>query len=269
MMRDAKPLLHVVFGMSAAGSLRQALQQMDRDQRAIGLPDDLNFGPIGQGDVTLRTRWLEDQLGNEDWGEVVLMAEMFWAEAISPSIFPIVWVNRRNAAEYAGLLEFIWRIEDADFGVIDMTDVALTWRDGRLEPANNFGIVTPNQMVEARLRDWQATLRPSEIDAYRRTWKRLRTDNAPLRIVDATGLVSAPLSFFDELIMSCVTNEWQKCTRVVGEALGRESDGPFRNSDEFVLWARVRSLAQSGFLESRGDMSMMREGFVRSPLTSR
>ena len=42
---DGKPVLHVVFGVSAAGSLRQAFKVLGQAAQMIGCLDDLSFGP--------------------------------------------------------------------------------------------------------------------------------------------------------------------------------------------------------------------------------
>ena len=51
---------------------------------------------------------------------------------------------------------------------------------------------------------------------YRDLWQRLRSENAPLRVIEGGELVSAPISYFDTRLMSYVTNDWQKVAMIVG-----------------------------------------------------
>jgi hypothetical protein len=267
MTDDAKPPLHAVFGMCAAASLRQALAQLGRDERVIGFPDDLSCGPINPPSAELRAAWVEEELGT-DWDDVSEMAEQFWAEATSPSVLPTAWVSRRCAQEYTAFLEFLERIDDAAFRVVDLTDVEFAWSSRRPpSPAFAFGIVTPKQMIEAGLIERQRELSGAELRARRATWRHLKSENAPLRIVTRTGLVSAPITYFDDFVLSCVADQWRKGARVVGEALGRMIDEPFCQTGDLVLWARVRALVDAGRVESQGDLSSMRHSEVRRAQT--
>jgi Protein of unknown function/Domain of unknown function (DUF1835) len=265
MTDDGKPILHVVFGMSAAASLRQALYQVDRHERVIGLSDDLSCGPINTVTAELRRHWFQEGMGYEDEDdEYGRSADVFWTEATRPDVFPVAWVSRRCAIEYANFLEFVWRLKGAPCRVVDLTDVMFLCRNGQRKPAQAFGVVTPNQMIEAGLLDRQSALSNLDRDAYELTWRRLKEEDAALRIVAATGLVSVPITYFDEMLRSCVTDQWLKCARVVGEALGRQMNEPYCQTGDLLLWARLRAIAEAGLVESRGDMSLIRESYVRN-----
>ncbi|RUU57942.1 DUF1835 domain-containing protein [Mesorhizobium sp. M2C.T.Ca.TU.009.01.2.1] len=112
MTKPEKPVVHVVFNMSAAGSLRHALAHMGRHETVIGLPDDLSFGPVDPPAIDLRARWMEDVLGFERRPDLEQEADLFWSRATGRDIAPVAWVCRRNALEFAGFLEFVWRIGD-------------------------------------------------------------------------------------------------------------------------------------------------------------
>jgi Domain of unknown function (DUF1835) len=141
---NPNPVVHVVFGMSAAGSLRHALEQIGRKERVIGQPDDLSFGPITYDRSLERLDWIDDELAYEDYREVVEFDNLFWGEATSANVYPIAWVNRRCAREYAGFLQFLWRVSQSDFGVIDITDVAFS-NGKRTFLANSLGAVAPRR----------------------------------------------------------------------------------------------------------------------------
>jgi Protein of unknown function len=68
---------------------------------------------------------------------------------------------------------------------------------------------------------------------YRYLWRQLRIENAPLRVIDGDELVSAPLSFFDSLLMSYVTDNWQKVARIVGNTMTSGMDDDIRQVDEW------------------------------------
>jgi len=258
-----KPTLHVVFNMSAAGGVRQALSRVGRNERVLGFPDDLSFGPINPPSARSRQSWVENELGY-DFDEVVQMADQFWVEAMSPGALPIAWVSRHNAAEYSAFLEFVWRQGDSPFGVVDFTGIEYADKGAPLIAARSLGLVPPDQIVEARLFDQQKALRPSEIGAFRDVWRRLRQENAPLRVVDETGLVSAPITHFDDAIVSLASGDWQNGARLVGTTIGNLIEHPpYQCPSDIVLWGRLRALGEAGVLEISGDPSEMRGALAR------
>src|SRR5689334_22783103 len=107
MTKPEKPVVHVVFNMSAAGSLRQALADMSLKETVIGLPDDLSVGPIDPPAADLRDRWTEDTLGFDNWPDLGQRSDLFWTQATDRDVIPVAWVCRQSAAEFAGFLEFV------------------------------------------------------------------------------------------------------------------------------------------------------------------
>lgn len=180
MTKSEKPVVHVVFNMSAAESLRQALAQLRIDQPVIGLPEDLSFGPIDTLAADIRARWMEDILGFERWPDLEQEAELFWSRATGRDIAPVAWVCRQSAMEFAGFLEFVSQVGDHALRVVDITEVEFPPRSERTV---SFGHIPSDNIVQARLLERQAILAEQEVQAYRGLWKRLRAENAPFRIV--------------------------------------------------------------------------------------
>ncbi|WP_175525633.1 DUF3658 domain-containing protein [Bosea sp. OK403] len=268
-MESAKPFVHVVFGMSAAGSLRQALAKLALDQTVLGLPDDLSFGPINPPAHDVRDQWIEEVLGYDDYEEYGQRAEIFWKQATDTAVTPVAWVCRRCASEYSGFLEFLWRIGDQHFLVIDMTDFQFPANPNRPGSGSwitsTFGFVSENYIVNSGIIDTQTTLEKRQIDAYRALWAHLRTENAPFRVVSDAGLRSAPITHFDEAIKSCLTQDWQKCARVIHETMGILLDGNFHQSGNLILESRLRMLGAQHAVEIRGDASDSRTSEARLP----
>src|SRR5216684_789515 len=77
------PSLHVVFGPSAAVDLRRALAEIGRADRVVCPFDSYSFGPINPPDGDARRRWVEDELGYEDWEVVIGQTDEFWRESLS------------------------------------------------------------------------------------------------------------------------------------------------------------------------------------------
>ncbi len=255
-----RPVLHVVFHMSGAFSLRDALKEAGRDERVVGLPDDLSFGPIDPPSPEARAEWCGEELGWE-WGDVVAEAEAFWAAVLSPDIRPIAWFSRRSAHEYCGFLELVRCLGETACTVVDVTNVKMP---GGSAPYCGFSQMHPRRIVEAGLLDQARILTSGEIMAYRETGARLREENAPLRALDPDlQLRSAPITYFDEKLISLTAYEWQPAKQAIGHVMGDLArDGRDYVSD-LVLIARLRDLVEAKRLEGRGDPCHLHGYYVR------
>jgi hypothetical protein len=105
-----------------------------------------------------------------------------------------------------------------------------------------------------KLWDLAEPLPTTERLRYRELWGQLLSENAPLRVIDGDRLVSAPISFFDSLLMSYVTDDWQKVSRVVGPAMVSQMD--IVQTGDMFLAARINALAESGRLDIRGKSAL-------------
>lgn len=121
--------------------------------------------------------------------------------------------------------------------------------------------------MDTRLLERQRTLSSEEVAFYVAEWRRLKAENAPLRIVEKEQLVSAPITYFDDEIISRASNDWKKAAFVIGETMAMRID---KHVSDLLLWARVHALVEAGVLELRGDISHIHSTEVRlNPLASR
>jgi uncharacterized protein DUF3658/uncharacterized protein DUF1835 len=253
----AQTVLHFVFTPSGAGCLSQALMAAGRDDQITIFFDDLSFGPINPPDPSLRAKWVENELGRTGWDDIAAESERFWRGAPSPDHRTVAWLTRRSAMEYAGFLEWSWRMRDAPYDVVDLSNVKISYRPEHGPPrppalAMSLGMLHPGTIRRDRLWELAEPLQQTVRERYQDLWQQLRSENAPLRVVDGDELVSAPISFFDSLLMSCVTDNWRKVARVVGQALVLPMDDCIIGPGDLFLMARVNALVESGRLEIRG-----------------
>jgi hypothetical protein len=262
-MTTRDQLLHIAFGHSAALSLKQALAQLGRQERVICEPDDLGYGPISSHSAALRAEFFFEGLGYEDDPTFIDEIDAFWTEATTSTATAVAWLSRRCVREYAGFLEFVSR-RNEPLLVVDVAKVQLTGRDGIAAPdiSMSMGYVSPEMMIENKLLERATPISDAELERERARWTKLKDENADLRVLDATGLVSAPITFFDKLITSFVTDDWQRCAKVIAKALVRSSTD-FTQTGDLFLWSRLRSLAEEGLVDGRGEMVVMGESSVR------
>jgi len=120
-------------------------------------------------------------------------------------------------------------------------------------PLPAVSIMPPYQLASLLGSERQFTAQ--EAAEARLQWRRLRAENAPFRVVTPAGLASAPIDYFDQLLMERVTSEWRKVARVVGDTMGLD----------IVLLRRVMALIDEGKLLAEGDPWDMHACRVRLP----
>jgi hypothetical protein len=252
--------LHIVFNSSAAVDLRRALISAGREVEVVAGVDDLSFGPIDHvGDCT-RAKWVEAVLGYSGWDAVEQRQERFWSEALSDRPERIVWVSRRSTQEFCGFLEWLNRNGEQPFKLVDLTDVMFLSNgdSGSLVLAPVTALIHDHQFSSARLWDLAAPAPPETQAEWLALWDRLRSENAPFRILSSAGLASAPLDVFDAQILSFIEDDWGKAALAVGHFLyasdyeGFCPEGVHQTSD-MVAIARIAALIESGKIEGRGN----------------
>jgi hypothetical protein len=101
--------------------------------RKIGRPDDvrlchdnLAFGPIDPVSNAARRHWLHREIGSppREWGSSWKYINDFWRTALTTKRRRIVWFSRRTAYEYTGFLEWVERLGDRLYAVVDCSDAA-------------------------------------------------------------------------------------------------------------------------------------------------
>ena len=265
--------VHVTFGWSRAESIRDALLLIGCNERVIGLPDDLSFGPINPPDANLRRSWAKSQLRRDldgDWRyDDLLDTEKTWAEATAPNIYPVFWVCRRCAAEQASYLEFASRLSGRNFDIVDATDLDYTTADGVKTPWS-LGLMRPTDIVASGLLAKRRLVSLAEMRAASTAWSRLREENAPFRIIKGGALASASLTYFDAVLTDQATKDWEVAAKLIGRtltSLSYDMEPPGQSPSDVVLFGRMLALGETGMLDIMGPGPGMRDYQVRRTIS--
>ena len=77
--------------------------------------------------------------------------------------------------------------------------------------------------------------------------------------------MSAQLSHFDDLLLSCASSGWRKMSLLIGQALTRSRKDDLHQTNDTVLHSRLCELAEMGALEWRGDLHSTQKCELRLP----
>lgn len=243
-----QPHLHVFFGCSAAGTCKHALESIGSGDSVIGLTDSFSFGPIADDDAETRQKWVEQELGYSGWDDITDQSAEFLARSLSHQGGITLWVSRNVASDQANFLWWLSHAEDREVSIVE---------------ASCFGILGEAEMLD--LLDTAIPLSNERRSSCLTQWRKLQAENAPLRVIEAGKLVSAPASYFDAQLLGHATAHWQKMAMIVGRTLSDFSDAEVYQTGDLVLGARLANLAEEGVLEWRGDLSSMRHCELRLP----
>jgi hypothetical protein len=213
-------------------------------------PDDLSCGPIDPGDPEQRDAWL-------DYGDWDLAGKLraFWQRVETADERLVVWFGRHCANELAFFLNWADRMGDRPYDIVDVT--------GREFPSARPGGTTPltwqaksvSILNADKVRSLLGSERPvtrEERTAARECWRRLKSENAPFRIVTETGLASAPIDHFDPLLLEQAGSDWRKVAYVVGMTMGLSAE-PYYQVGDGMLLNRLIALVEAGKLVADGN----------------
>jgi hypothetical protein len=251
-------IFHFVFTDSGAGCLVEASREAGRDDHVIASSDAMNLGPINPADPSLRTKWVETEFGWTDWSSSTTESKRLWDETLFPNHRKIAWLSRRSAAEYAGFLDWLWRLGEAPCEIVDMTDVEVSYRPEHGPPrgpvlAMSLALLSHHTIRKNKFWDLAEPLQATARRRYHDLWRQLRSENAQLRVIDSGKLVSAPITFFDAELLSYAKPDWQKVSNIFAQMLLSEANDTVIQIDQMLVTGRIHAMAASGILELRGE----------------
>jgi len=170
--------IHVMFGGSAAYSLRAALAKAQRDEQVVHQNDDFSFGPIDLVNPQARAQWVADKLGIDGWEEVSIGFDPIVAISLAPDILPIAWFSKRDACSFTGFLEWLWRLGEAPCEVVDVSELKILPLKGRSRLVVSPSSITPVEFVENGLLDGAVPLTAESRTQFHRLWGKLKSENA-------------------------------------------------------------------------------------------
>jgi hypothetical protein len=235
---------HIVFTPSGAATLRQRIAELNAVPKVLCLQDNLSLGPLACSSEA-RTAWFESMFGI-GWSPVIQQRFEFWNDVKRIAGDCCVWLCRNVASDCCGYLEWVshrgsrpHKVVDADMpiGLINLLPAWLEYF------ADATSADRSQQSMEAR------------------NWSQL-SENAPVRRIENSEVVSAPLSCFDNLLLAKATPDWRSAALMVGEVLAIDFAEVHQTGD-LLLFNRLWALVDAGRLEALGDHGSVRSVQMR------
>ncbi|MGG1312782.1 DUF1835 domain-containing protein [Cohnella laeviribosi] len=278
---DGCTAVHIAFGESFAGSLKQALKSLSRENtdKIVAFRDLYSIGPLWQlhedHGRQHRREWLRDHINDgddEDDGEKTDQQLLRHLSQIPPQAKIYVWAGG-NAHEQAGLrlAAYLLREHPNEIATLDAPAVCERLFDGaQTRFAYLHSEEIPPDKLQAVLHECKEvpSLSDRERTALEREWLELAERREVLRIYQDGRIVQVGADYFDGYLRNIVeqlhkdrgNRDFIKAARVIGQAIGYcdqyIGDGYFEY--------RLRELIYSGYLEIKGVPRAMRHYSVRT-----
>jgi hypothetical protein len=253
-----RPTRHFVLGLTGAAPLRPALRMAGLKEKVFELDDDLSLGPIDPLDMDERIAFLQRIHGRPalgplelNWNWLSETASRFWEAAADQSARRVVWYAADRASEFCAMAEWVRRFGSQPYEAVDLCSIIIPhpMREGppKMGAAGSISAITAERIAEHRLWRFARPLTPQQRGGFTRVWRRLRSENADLRLVHGGRAASWPISVVDDIILSLADSEWRSSSRIVARTLGAFFDYGFIGA--LLPDGRISYLVDEGRLE--------------------
>lgn len=270
---------HILFGHSAAGSMKMALKELNsgQEEQIICFADLFSVWPIWQlhaaEGLRKRQEWLQDHINFEesffeqyetDFNETL---DKLGAIAEDTPIF--IWAGD-NAHEQIGARFVLFQLRDKqnDIKIINVNAIypkLFAKPNYEFTPLHTGEIIHEKLAVMYQNSEEIAALTAEEKEKAAEEWKSLAAATENLRIWEKGQVCAVNEDFFDANIMSAAKclqnkrNEFKPVARLIGEVIGHLEQYV---GDGFLEY-RVRQLIYDGKLDIKGVPKAMRHYRVR------
>ncbi|RQS73399.1 DUF1835 domain-containing protein [Burkholderia sp. Bp8963] len=259
--------IHVIQGGTAAASLSEALAETGRDERVVGLLDDLAVGPLKGVDETpdARAAFWQRVLGDPipDW-KAEAEREFARLDLLAMDTGQVVVWHAPSVGDKLLLRRVAYHLRNVPqrLNEVRLSDADLGAGSPRADRACVTSMFSPAQL-RAKLPE-AAPISVLRIGRLALEWQEAKHLDAELRYWVSNTIKSGHYDDLDTRILARLQDDWTHVATVVGSVIGEIEHGSLFVGDQIAFW-RCRELAAAGRLEMRGDThSDLRSAEVRA-----
>lgn len=255
-------MLHIVFNEVEVDLLKEVMQLDSSLEGPVELiRDDYAVGPLSgletEEGAAFRKQWWKELLTGSPYGveradhindaDTVVAVTRYLDE--DPEHECYIWMGQ-NQHDVSGYFWLVSRLQayQGRVMVLYMNNLPFLNEKGQLFYPSFLSEIRPAEFLKAKKLARPVTRSEFEIDPDE--WKKLCEENGMVRWLEGgKKLVSKEISCYDQEIRRLVGGDWQKAHRLLHHLQNRIKN---RTGDVFLM-SRLRSLANAGVLEMKGD----------------
>ncbi len=254
-------MIHVVFDSNNVTALQKAIEL---DETLVGdileIKDDYAVGPLDniyeiEGYQARKEWWsgllefspYQDQLNIVD--DKLVVHQLLRALEENPEEVVWIWMGQ-NAHDVCGYYWLMSQLKDLQgrIHVLYLNNLPFINEKGNIFYPVYLHEIQPKEFLKAKKLARPITLSEFEVDPDE--WKKTCAENAMVRFLEGgKKIVGKEISFFDTDILSNITPDQQKLSRVLSNTLNRMK---VKTGDVFIV-ARIREFVAKGKVEVTGD----------------
>jgi hypothetical protein len=268
--------VHILLGLSAAGSFKYALKKMglDKEEKVIALSDMYSYGPVYQlpeeQGLQNRLEWLRDHINlDEEYLDNyhaeynVLVSQI---QSVPPDTPVIIWTGENAHEQMAHRFAlFLFKEKLNDIFLVNtvpiykrLFDTAELQHDIR-----HTGEISPDQwrILYQYTKDHQP-ISETDRSSLLGDWLEMSSNTNVLRVWQGNSVVNVEEEYYDDYIISTAlsihkkqeTKDFIKSARLIGGLIGHLDD---YIGDQYFEY-RIRELVLKGVFEMKGVPKAMR-----------
>lgn len=267
-------IYHIVVGDEAARPLREAVAaEPSMAGEVVVMRDILHVGPLkrgeGQSFSALRSEWWQGVA--PDAKQQIEVADLERLLEVSNELYKdkdaVAWCwmapSPADVSAYHWMLPYLSK-HSGRFFLLNLANLPFLNEAGKVFYPKNISELQPRELIKARKLARAVT--PSEIEIDGDAWQKLVEEAGGIRTLEGgKKLRTQPESFYDAQLISTLSNQSQKASRVLHTAMSKFY---LPTGDTFLAW-RLRAMAEAGLIELSGDTTRpYKEWELRLPVTA-
>lgn len=265
-------IYHIVVGDEAAKPMYEAVvKEPSMAGEVVVMKDILHVGPLvrreGQSFSALRSEWW--QVVSPDTKAPIEVPDLDRLLEVSNELYKDAdaqawcWMAPAPAdvTAYYWMLGYLTK-HSGRFHIVNLANLPFLDEAGKVFYPKSISELLPREIIKARRLARPVTPSESEMDAE--VWRSLVADNGGIRTLEGgKKLASRPENYYDAQLISLLSNNFQKGSRLLSQAMSKYS---LPTGDTFLAW-RLRELAKAGLIELKAEAGKpYREWEVRLPV---
>ena len=280
--RGNRGMIHIVFETANIEALSKAFE-LDESLKGdiVEIKDDYAVGPLidiyEEYGYQQRRDWWKELLQNSPYEEQLNIVDDKLAvhNLLKTLDEPFdetqgdkkeeVWIwmgqNQHDVCGYYWLMSQL-KEQQGRIHVLYLNNLPFINEKGNIFYPTHLSEIQPKEFLKAKKLARQITLSEFELDPDE--WKKLCNENAAVRILEGgKKIANKEESFYDKDVLSAVSPEFQKLTKVLHNILSKLK---VQTGDVFLVW-RIKKLIEEGKIEMQGDWSKgWKEVEIKVPL---
>jgi hypothetical protein len=254
-------MIHIVFEQASISVLKQAIALDESlNGNILEIKDDFAVGPIAKIFETEgyqeRKNWWENALLHSPYTEQMQLVDDKLTvhnvlKQLEENNEEQVWIwmaqNQHDVCSYYWLVSQLKNYQSR-IHVLYLNNLPFINEKGQIFYPQHLHEIQPKEFLKAKKLARPITLSEFEIDPDE--FLKLCDENATIRILEGgKKIVSKEASFYDKELLTAITNDNQKLTKILNNVLTKMK---VKTGDVFLVW-RLKQLAFDGKLVVTGD----------------